>query len=388
MGRRTGASDLESRLRELRELAGFSQGELARRVGITRQSISAIESGAYVPNTAVALRLGRALGCTVEELFRESDISQKLRARTCSITVDQAGAGPRGAYASPHRVQLARVGTDMIASTLTEQGRFGAADGIASSDEETNGLLEVDLLVEPDVAERTALLVGCDPSLQLLAEHVHRSTRDSRVIWRHAGSVAALRALRTGEAHIAGTHLWDPDTGESNLPVIRQELAGIPVLVVALSQWQQGLIIQPGNPKRISSAADLARADVSLINREAGSGSRVLLDHFLKKTGLSPEMVNGYDRLRRTHHGIAAAVRDGLADAGPGILALARAYGLDFVPLQEERYDLVIPVAFLDHTPVKTVLETLTERGYRREIETLGGYDASITGATIAEIGA
>jgi putative molybdopterin biosynthesis protein len=409
MGRRTGTDDLENRVRALREAAGLSQGELANRAGITRQAVSAIESGGYVPNTAVALRLSQALGCSVEDLFRINDISLKLRVSRGTSIGDWEDQGNQ-------RVQLARVGEDVVALPLSGLDGFQPADAVtraaafdvtdrissdsahgdvasslsprSSEQEYRRREINVDLLVEPEIPERTVLVLGCDPSLGLLAEHVHRASREARVLWRHAGSVAALRALRAGEAHIAGTHLWDPETGESNLPVIRRELAGIPVMVIALSQWQQGLMISPGNPKGVFSVTDLARSDVTIVNRESGSGSRVLLDHHLLEAGVKPEWVTGYDRLRRSHAEIAAAVRDGLAEAGPGILATARASGLEFIPLQEERYDLVVPATFLDHRPVRALLDTLTGRGYRREIDTLGGYDSTITGTTIAEIGA
>jgi putative molybdopterin biosynthesis protein len=391
MGRRTGAGDLENRIRELRQAAGLSQSELAKKVGITRQAVSAIESGSYVPNTAVALQIGRALGSPVEDLFTIGDISLKIRARAGAETgswdrqprvTDESG----NPLDSSARVQLSRVGDELIATELAGTDRFLAADGVARFDGDAPGELDVDLLVEPDLPERTILILGCDPSLGLLAEHVHRATRDTRVLWRHAGSISALRALKAGEAHIAGTHLWDPETGESNLPIIRKELVGMPVAVIALSQWQQGLMVQSGNPKGIRSVSDLARSDVSIVNRESGSGSRVLLDHHLDGSGLQAESVAGYERLRRSHADIAAAIRDGLADAGPGILASARAAGLDFIPLQEERYDLVVPLPFLEYRPVRALLETATARGYRREIETLGGYDSSVTGTTIAEI--
>lgn len=389
--------ELESRVRELRLAAGLSQADLASRVGITRQAIGGIESGSYVPNTAVALRLARALACTVEDLFRIHDISPKLSVRLVSTTgVREASSSEndldgRPEFSSedhPVRVNLARVGDDIVASQLQGPESFRAADAVGVLSEQVAGRIDVDLLVGPERFDRSVLLLGCDPSLGILADHVHRSDGDVRVVWRHAGSVSALRALRNGESHVAGTHLWDPESGESNLPVIRKELAGMPVVVIALSQWQQGLMIRPGNPKQIRSIADLARDDVSMVNREPGSGSRVLFDHHLIQAGLIPELVVGYDRLRRTHEGIAAAVRDGLADTGPGILASARANGLEFIPLQDERYDLVIPATFLDHRPVQLLVQTLTGAGYRREIETLGGYDSSITGTMIAETGA
>lgn len=396
MGRRTGAEHLENRVRELRERAGLAQGQLAAQAGITRQAVSAIESGGYVPNTVVALRLSQVLGCSVEDLFRISDISLKIQARASStiggwgsvdIKSGRAGGNASGSGgAQAFRVHLARIGDALVASEMSGPDRFAPADGIGSVAADDPGQLEVDLLVEPEIPERTVLILGCDPSLGLLAEHVHRRAGDTRVLWRHAGSIAALRALRAGEAHIAGTHLWDPESGESNLPVIRRELAGMSVVVIALSEWQQGLMIHPDNTRGIRSLTDLARPGVTIVNREPGSGSRVLLDHHLSQAGVQTQRVSGYDRLRRSHAEIAAAVRDGLADAGPGILASARAAGLGFIPLQEERYDLVVPMQFMDERPVRALLDTLTERDYRREIETLGGYNSSVTGMIMAEM--
>jgi putative molybdopterin biosynthesis protein len=398
MGRRTQVDNLENRVRELRERAGLSQGQLASQAEITRQAVSAIESGGYVPNTAVALRLSQALDCSVEDLFRISDISQKLQAKRSALVGEWVNSGVsvdgvdeisgHSASKQGFRVHLARVGDQLIANEMSGPERFAPADGVGRTIPDEPGRLEVDLLVERDIPDRTVLVLGCDPSLRLLAEHVHRQTKQTRVLWRHAGSVAALRALRAGEAHIAGTHLWDPETGESNLPAIRRELAGMPVTVIALSEWQQGLMVRPGNPKGIRSVMDLARSDVRIVNREAGSGSRVLLDYHLSQAGLQAEWVTGYERMRRSHAEVATAVREGQADAGPGILASARAAGLDFIPLQEERYDLVVPVQFIDEQPVRALLDTLTERAYRREIETLGGYDSSLTGSIIEQIAA
>jgi putative molybdopterin biosynthesis protein len=381
MGRRTAIEDLDNRVRDLRQAAGLSQAELAERAGVTRQAVSAIEAGQYLPNTAVALRLSRALGCVVEDLFRLRDISQKLRARVVAASGGDAPSEAGG------RVQLARVGDQVVARPLDGPAGFAAAaDGIVETVANEGRSVEVSLLIDPETVDHSVVVLGCDPSLALLGQHVQRRFPTYRVLWRHAGSLAALCALRHGEAHVAGTHLWDPETGESNLPAVRRELAGMPVLVVALSQWQQGLLVAAGNPKRIRSVADLARVNVSIVNREPGSGSRALLDYHLEAADIPLESVTGYERLRRSHAEVAEAVRHGLADAGPGILATARAYDLDFVPLQEERYDLVVPADLAETAPVAALLDTVTSRHYRRELDVLGGYDSAIAGALIATI--
>jgi putative molybdopterin biosynthesis protein len=194
--------------------------------------------------------------------------------------------------------------------------------------------------------------------------------------------------LGRGEAHAAGTHLWDPESGESNMPYVRRELAGHRLVVVTLSQWQQGLIVARGNPKGITGSADLARPEITLVNRDVGSGSRMLLDMWLHEAGIAPHWVSGYGREVLSHLAVAEAVASGGADVGPGILAVAQALGLDFIPLQEERYDLVIPMEFVPTTPIQALLDVVTSLRFRAELEALGGYDGSRAGTVVAELGA
>jgi putative molybdopterin biosynthesis protein len=201
-----------------------------------------------------------------------------------------------------------------------------------------------------------------------------------------SGSLTALRMLGRGEAHAAGMHLWDPESGEYNLPYVRRELAGRRIVVVTLSQWQQGLIVARGNPKGIAGPADLARRDLTIVNREAGAGSRTTLDMWLRQAGITPHRVRGYQREVLSHVEVAAAVASGVADVGPGILAVARALGVDFLPLQDERYDLVIPLEFLNATPVQAVLDIAVSAPFQEELEALGGYDSSRTGTVVAEL--
>jgi putative molybdopterin biosynthesis protein len=192
--------------------------------------------------------------------------------------------------------------------------------------------------------------------------------------------------LGRGEAHAAGTHLWDAESGESNMPYVRRELAGHRLLVVTLSQWQQGLIVARGNPKGIVGAVDLARPEITLVNRDAGSGSRMLFDVWLRQAGIAPHWVSGYGREVPSHLAVAQAVASGSVDVGPGILAVARALELDFIPLQEERYDLVIPLEFLHAAPMQALLEVVVSSPFRTELEALGGYDGSHAGTVVAEL--
>lgn len=394
MGRRVAVETVESRVRSRRVAAGLSQQGLASLAGLTRQAVSAIESGQYVPNTVVALRLARALGCTVEDLFQVPEEPSRVDA-------ELVGSVPAGetAAAEPLRVQLARVGGRVVARGLTGvSGTLTAADGLVTSPPTrtrapvrrdgpgSRPSVAVDLLVDPRVIENTVVVLGCDPALALLGAHLSRRHPALRLVWAHAGSLAALRALARGEAHAAGTHLRDPETGEYNLPYVRRELRGRHVHVVTLSQWQQGLIVAPGNPRGIRGVADLGRPDVTIVNREPGSGSRALLETMLREAGIDPARVPGYGREVASHLAVAETVAAGVADAGPGILAAARAFGLDFIPLQEERFDLVLPSEHLDAPPVQALLEVAVSPAYRAEVESLGGYDISRAGTIVAAL--
>jgi molybdate-binding protein/DNA-binding XRE family transcriptional regulator len=378
MGRRVSTPEIESQVRGRRIAGGLSQAELAGRAGLTRQAVSAIEAGQYVPNTLVALRLAGVLGCAVEDLFRVPDRSNQLDA-------ELIGELP----SAPARVRLARVGDRLLARPLAGMsGPSTTADGVVRRSNEPGGSMPVELLVEPRVVENTAVVAGCDPSLALIGAHLARRYPSFRLQWVPEGSLAALRALGRGEVHAAGSHLRDPATGEENIPFVRRELAGRRTLVVTLSRWQQGLIVARGNPKGIAGVDDLLRPDVTIVNREAGSGGRTLLDARIAAAGGSTDLVQGYQRELRSHMAVAEAIASGLADAGPGIEAAARAFGLDFIPLQDERYDLVLPAEHLDTPPIQALLEVCTSRSCRDEVEALGGYDSSTAGTIVAELSA
>ena len=386
MGRRVGVSSLENRIRGRRQAMSLSQQELATRCGLTRQAINAIEAGHYIPNTLVALRIARALGCRVEELFRLSAERPRIEAEwlgeTSAVEVGRA------------RIRLARVGDRLLARPLLGSDTFTAADGLTVPVEPAQRTrtaakpwVTADLLIDAQLPEHSVVVVGCDPALALLAPHLGRRYPGFRLVWIHSSSLTALRMLGRGEAHAAGTHLWDPKSGEYNVPYVRRELAGHRLMIVTLSQWQQGLIVARGNPKGISGPAELARRDLTIVNREPGSGSRTLLDAWLHQAGIVPTRVRGYRREVPSHQAVAEAVASGVADAGPGILAVARALGLDFVPLQEERYDLVVPLEFLNAAPVQVLLEIAASPPFQEELEALGGYDTSRAGTVVAELG-
>ncbi len=178
---------------------------------------------------------------------------------------------------------------------------------------------------------------------------------------------------------MAGVHLLDEETGEYNVSYVRRYLPDGPTVLVTLAQRDQGLLVARGNPKNITGIADLARTDVRFVNRQRGAGTRVLLDYELRRAGLSPEQIQGYDREVYTH----MAVATGAADCGLGILAAARAMGLDFVPVTRERFDLAIPEEHLDSPLITQVLAVLQDPEFRRAVAALGGYDLSLTGTVL-----
>ncbi|HET8632034.1 MAG TPA: substrate-binding domain-containing protein [Thermomicrobiales bacterium] len=368
---------VHNRLREARRAAGWSQGDLAARAGVTRQTIGALEAGLYAPTMAVALRLARALGREVGALFWLADERPAVPAELLP------GMGPAGD--APLRVQVARVGGRTLARPA---GAYAPADGLVAAPpgaEHPYDRVLVELLTAPEVLDASVVVLGCDPALATLAAHLGRRHPGLRLIADNAGSLAALAALARGEAHVAGMHLRDQAAGEYNLPFVRRAFAGRHVAVVTAAHWEQGLIVAAGNPRGIAGAADLARPDLAIVNREAGAGSRAALDQALGAAGVAPAAVRGYDRTVGSHAAVAEVVAAGLADAGPGIRAAAAGRGLGFVPLVYERYDLVIPGEHRDAAPVQALLDTLASPGFRADLAALPGYDASRTGSVVLD---
>jgi putative molybdopterin biosynthesis protein len=198
--------------------------------------------------------------------------------------------------------------------------------------------------------------------------------------------MGGLIAIRKGICHIAGLHLLDTETGEYNVPYLRRYLKGVRISLFHLVLREQGLIVQKGNPKGIKRIMELARNDISFVNRQAGSGTRILLDYNLVRSGLSPEAVKGYGHEEFTHMSVAVDVLSGAADCGMAIYAAARALDLDFIPLDREQYDLVIPTAYLQDPNIQAVLETIRSRKFRDRAAALGGYDPSRSGELVMEL--
>lgn len=354
-----------------RERLGWSQSRMAEAAGVSRQSYAAIESGSSVPSTAVALRLAEALGRRVDELFRLPERAGHLQAAVWSGSAPPALGG---------RVRLTRVAGRWIAHPSAEAHRWtDLADGVVEAVEGSG----VRIRLFPERAPSPALSVlGCDPGFGIVADELRRAA-GIEVSWSQRGSQSALLALARGEAHVAGVHLKDPSTGMWNGPMIR-EVVPFPCARISFAVWEQGLVLRPGHRPQIGGVADLAAGAVRLLNREEGSGSRALLDEALAAAGVESVRVPGYATGARGHLSVAEGIAAGAADVGVAIRAASRAQSLDFLPIREEPYELVVPLHFLELDPVESLLRLLGRATVRLQVEALGGYDAAGMGSVVS----
>ncbi len=293
------------------------------------------------------------------------------------------------------RVSVGMVGDRTVAAPLSRGAgvitSLVRADGIVEIPAGIQGYaagthVQVRLYRSPEEIERTILVIGShDLTLDLIAQQL--ATRGTRLSSASVGSLGGLVALGRGEAHVAGSHLLDPQTGEYNLSYIRKHLPETKVMVVGLVRRWQGLILGAGNPKGIENLEDLAREDVIFVNRQRGAGTRVLLDYQLAKQKLDPEVIHGYGREEFTHLAVAAAIATGRADCGLGIQAAAAALKLDFLPLFSERYDLVIPEEHYQSRLLEPMLEVLASDQFASEVDRLSGYELERPGEVLAELG-
>lgn len=291
------------------------------------------------------------------------------------------------------RVAIGKVGDELLAAPLARGAgvitSLVQADGLLVLPPGTQGVeagkeVKVRLYRTNAELERTIFCIGShDVILDLLAQFLAQHGR--RFVAASVGSQGGLIALRRGEAHLAGSHLLDPQTGEYNVSSVRDYMPGIPVKVIAFVGREQGLLVRRGNPKGITGLEDLVRPDVKYMNRQRGAGTRVLLDYHLKLAGVSADSIQGYNEEEYTHLGVGAAVASGRADCGLGIPAAAQALKLDFVPLFHERYDLVIPKRYADSELLRPIEAILREDGFREAVSKLPGYDVSVMGRIILE---
>lgn len=291
------------------------------------------------------------------------------------------------------RVKIGQVGRHLVATALPRgAGQITSitqADGIIRVPAHVEGLAEgqpvmAELLRPLAAINQTLVVVGShDNTLDLLADELRAQAAHLSLSSSHVGSMGGLMAVKRGVCHLAGTHLLDETDGSYNSNYIRKLLPDIPVRLVHLVMRDQGLIVPTGNPKAIRGIEDLARDDVVMINRQGGSGTRILLDYRLRQLDLSPERIAGYGNEEFTHMAVAAAITSGAADVGLGIQAAARALGLDFIPVVTEQYDLLIPQIHFETAAVQELLAVIRSERFKARVEALGGYHTQRTGEVL-----
>jgi len=367
--------NITCRVKEFRLKKGWSQVELAANIDIRRQAVYDIESGRYLPNTAIALKLARVFGCRVEDLFVEQ--TQYHNELVHLIDNDEVPAT---------RLVLGRVRDRLVGVPLkgAESIPFGLqpADGLLNP-----GQKSVRLLSHPNHIDKSIILMGCDPAFEILARHVSRMAPEARVHCSFASSHKALNRLSDGMTHLAGTHLHNEGKEESNVMVVKRKLSGMLCYVMGFSIMEEGLMVAQGNPLNIRGVADLAQPEVRFVNREGGAALRVLLDDHLHRAGILGEAINGYENEARSHREGAYRIACNVADAALGLRIIAEVFGLDFVPMAAARCDLVVPGDMMDHPTVKALLDVLQSSHLRNDIDAIAGYQSTAMGNTIAEVG-
>jgi putative molybdopterin biosynthesis protein len=367
---------VESRVRELRRAAGLTQEELARRCRVSRQALISIEAGRAQPSVAIALRLAAALGRRVEEIFQLVEDGE-------SVMAELAAPMPARAARAPHaRVALARIHDRWVAHPLRHGDPAGmgrAADGVLRP--RARGSRQRVELLRP-LAELGArlLVVGCDPALGLLADRL--GSRGVPITWIHASSQAALEMLSRAHTHVAGAHLFDEGSGEFNVPFVRRMAAPEPMLVVTLACWELGLLVHPGRQADVRGIDDVLRPGVRFVHREPGAEARALVERKLRRAGAPAGALAGAPVVHG-HFAVAQTIATGGADTGVATRAAALAHELVFVPLAEERFDLIIPRELAGAPGVVQLVDTLQGRAFRRELACLGGYQTRRTGDAV-----
>jgi putative molybdopterin biosynthesis protein len=295
------------------------------------------------------------------------------------------------------RVNIGKVGPKFVATPLPRAAgsitTLTRAEGIIRIPALSEGIsqneeIEAELLVEEEDLLNTVVIIGShDINIDILADEIRWQGHNIRISSGNVGSLGGLIALKKGACHMAGSHLLDAETGQYNISYIKRYLKGVRISLFHLVLRDQGLIVAKGNPKGIKGIEDLAGSDIVFVNRQAGSGTRVLFDYNLGQLGIEPKAIKGYDHDEFTHMAVAVDVLSGAADCGMGIFAAARALDLDFVPMVREQYDLVIPSAMVEQPNIKVVLDTIRSRHFRERVAALGGYDPSKSGELWREIG-
>jgi molybdate-binding protein/DNA-binding XRE family transcriptional regulator len=370
--------DVQNSLAQLRAKRGLGASQLAAATGISRQTVYAIEAGTYVPNTAVSLKLARVLDTTVEEIFQlEPEEQATAETAEAIVLADGTESMPAG-----QPLRLCGVNGHVVA-VAPEAGAWGLPPTdavllapIRRGKHHSNA--KVRIVANGWNNPGRILIAGCDPSASILANALQRQGCDLVIAYQN--SSRSLELLDEGLVHIAGTHLGDGVSGKNSLSPITKMFPRNSVAVISYAIWQEGLVVAQGNPKKISGISDLGRKNVRIANREPGAGCRILLDELLQENGLAASQVKGYERVALGQLPAARLVQSGEVDCCISTQAGARALGLDFIPLAQKPYRLVVRRKQLDLPPIQTLIETLGRASFRREVEACIGYDMRTAG--------
>jgi molybdate-binding protein/DNA-binding XRE family transcriptional regulator len=379
-----------AKLRFARQARGYSQQQLAGMAGVSRQAVSAVESGQSDPSLRVALALAQALGMTVEELFGAEGAIEAVSAR---VVGGEPGPG-RPAGAKPARVTLAPVGDSFVALPLAgptvSRAGFLPAGGLLASERAPGGSGRSagsagSAPVRPIGPPRPTLVVaGCDPALPLLTEPLSLLDPPIGFSWWPCSSQEALRLAAEGLVHAAGAHLRDR-SGEYNTGTAT-ELLSAGGEVIGFSAWREGLVLGPAAGDGVAAVTDVVTRGLRLVNREPGAEARRVFDRELDDAGIDARQVPGYQTTAAGHLQVADAIAAGLADAGVACEPAALAYGLAFIPLAAERFDLVIPTMHGQSREVQALIKVLGSRWLLDQLASLPGYDPSSCGQHIATL--
>ncbi|HHW01129.1 MAG TPA: molybdopterin biosynthesis protein [Clostridiaceae bacterium] len=289
------------------------------------------------------------------------------------------------------RVKLGSVDDRIVAVPLNRGAgvvtSFVKADGLLHIPMNSEGFeggqtVNVQLLKREDEIKNTLVVTGShDPLLDVMSDIMQRTWRGEYISSSHVGSMGGIMAVKRSEAHMAGIHLLDEETGEYNISYIRKYFPDRKIILINCVKRIQGLMVKPGNPMGIKGISDLARPELKYVNRQKGAGTRILLDFLLRKHGINASDIYGYDREEFTHMSVAALVASDSADAGMGIYSAAKIYGLDFIPVCEEQYDFILPEKYMDMKLVKHFIEILKSDEFRNTLQAMGGYNTDNAGS-------
>ena len=359
-------SAFSSYVRARRLDAGLSQRELANQVGVSRQALVAIEAGRQVPATSLALQIARVLRCAVEDLFTVG--------RPPNLDADWSGP-PAPAQT---RLAVGRVDGRWVAHPLRADDR--PADAMSIGLCRSSGAVVMQPLEDIAALERNVLVAGCAPLLGILAERLGRHYNDARGTWIRANSQRALDLLQQRRVHIAGLHLADAADPDAHTRAAQRLFPEQRSSVINLARWRQGLVVAKGNPLRITEGADLLRPDLKCAHREAGSGAHRVLERIMRSARCPTVESENRGPVAVDHAGVARFVRWNIADVGVAIESVAIAEDLDFIPLTEERFDLIVPEARLALPSVARFVDLLGRSTFRTEAAGLPGYDLAQAG--------